>query len=301
MKRVLVLGGGGAKGISHLAALKVVEQKTGRRICDMFDLIYGTSIGSIAGTLAASGELSMSEAFNVVYDTMQDVFHKRPFSMFRRAKYDRKPVRDAFSRFIPVETPLSAMKTKLAITSVSAVDKSTHFFKSWEKKDGQLRAIDAVERSYAAPVYFGPVFDKDNAQVWLDGGTGGENLPVDFALRETWRLGWKDEPTYFLVLGTGFYHEQSNYAALVQSYSKLSQILTFMDPLDGGLSRYQQQEVQTGLLRDWCEASGPMTIMQYLNKSISEQADAMDNVSKMPEYEQMGYEFGDAVMINMLK
>jgi NTE family protein len=46
----LVLSGGGAKGLAHIGALKVIEE-SGVRI----DYIGGTSIGAIIGALYASG------------------------------------------------------------------------------------------------------------------------------------------------------------------------------------------------------------------------------------------------------
>ena len=46
----LALGGGGAKGAVHLGALRAFEEENIR-----FDMIAGTSIGSIVGALYAKG------------------------------------------------------------------------------------------------------------------------------------------------------------------------------------------------------------------------------------------------------
>ena len=50
LKVGLVLSGGGAKGMAHIGALKVIEE-AGVRI----DYIGGTSMGAIVGALYASG------------------------------------------------------------------------------------------------------------------------------------------------------------------------------------------------------------------------------------------------------
>src|SRR5690554_1439207 len=50
LKVGLVLSGGGAKGLAHIGALKVIEE-SGVRI----DYIGGTSMGAIIGALYASG------------------------------------------------------------------------------------------------------------------------------------------------------------------------------------------------------------------------------------------------------
>ena len=53
LKVGLVLSGGGAKGMAHIGALKVIEE-AGIRI----DYIGGTSMGAIVGALYASGYTS---------------------------------------------------------------------------------------------------------------------------------------------------------------------------------------------------------------------------------------------------
>ena len=45
--RVLVLDGGGIKGLLQLEILRQIEESTGRRITEIFDWIVGTSIGGI--------------------------------------------------------------------------------------------------------------------------------------------------------------------------------------------------------------------------------------------------------------
>jgi patatin-like phospholipase/acyl hydrolase len=53
--RILSLDGGGAKGFYTLGVLKEVEAKLGRKICEGFDLIFGTSTGAIIAALLALG------------------------------------------------------------------------------------------------------------------------------------------------------------------------------------------------------------------------------------------------------
>jgi patatin-like phospholipase/acyl hydrolase len=52
---VLSLDGGGSKGFYTLGVLHELEAMLGCRLCERFDLIYGTSTGSIIGTLLALG------------------------------------------------------------------------------------------------------------------------------------------------------------------------------------------------------------------------------------------------------
>lgn len=54
--RILSLDGGGAKGFYTLGALKEIEALVGCRLYEKFDLIYGTSTGSIIAALIALGK-----------------------------------------------------------------------------------------------------------------------------------------------------------------------------------------------------------------------------------------------------
>jgi predicted acylesterase/phospholipase RssA len=53
--RVLSLDGGGAKGFYTLGVLKEIEGLTGRKLCESFDLVFGTSTGAIIAALVGLG------------------------------------------------------------------------------------------------------------------------------------------------------------------------------------------------------------------------------------------------------
>lgn len=63
--KILSLDGGGAKGFYTLGVLQEVEAAVGKPLCEVFDLIYGTSTGSIIGTLLATG--NKVEAIHALY------------------------------------------------------------------------------------------------------------------------------------------------------------------------------------------------------------------------------------------
>jgi len=53
--RILSLDGGGAKGFYSLGVLREIEGLVGCRLCEKFDLIFGTSTGAIIAALLALG------------------------------------------------------------------------------------------------------------------------------------------------------------------------------------------------------------------------------------------------------
>ena len=52
---ILVLDGGGSKGVYTIGVLKELELRLGSPLCEHFDLIFGTSTGSIIAALIALG------------------------------------------------------------------------------------------------------------------------------------------------------------------------------------------------------------------------------------------------------
>lgn len=53
--RILSLDGGGAKGFYTLGVLHEIEAMVGKPLCEQFDIIFGTSTGSIIASLLAIG------------------------------------------------------------------------------------------------------------------------------------------------------------------------------------------------------------------------------------------------------
>ena len=54
--RILCIDGGGAKGFYSLGVLREIEAMLPRPLHESFDLIYGTSTGSIIGALVSLGK-----------------------------------------------------------------------------------------------------------------------------------------------------------------------------------------------------------------------------------------------------
>src|SRR4051794_12765751 len=88
--RVLALDGGGSKGVYTLGVLKEVEAMAPVPLHKWFDLIYGTSTGSIIGTLLACGkpvDYIQEMYFQLIPDIMgQSTAGGRTKALIRHAK-----------------------------------------------------------------------------------------------------------------------------------------------------------------------------------------------------------------------
>lgn len=281
MKRILVLPGGGAKGYLQLNVLAHLEKRLNKKIADHYDLIVGTSVGGITGAVLASGRLYASEFFQDFGPICKKTFSKNYFLRppLVRPIYSRNHITD-YSNSLFGDSLMNSLKTKLILTSVSELDERTHFFKSWESKDGREPIKDVVLRTFAAPYFFGHVVDDENRDVWMDGATGINNDATDFAYTEAWRQGW----TQFeiTVIGTGNSQVKTNKFEDCKNSSQISQILKFISPLEGGLARTQFSEQQVTRYRQLVNNNFKYN---YVNVELPESLDKMDYVEDLSKYD----------------
>src|SRR5210317_866971 len=94
----LVLSGGGAKGLAHIGALKVIEE-SGVRI----DYIGGTSMGAVIGALYASGYTAtqLDSIFRTLdFNTLiQDEIPRRAKTYFERDQTEKYALTLPFDKF----------------------------------------------------------------------------------------------------------------------------------------------------------------------------------------------------------
>ena len=188
MKKVLVLSGGGALGIMQLKALSELEKVSGKSIHEIYDMIVGTSVGAINGGILATG-MSATDFLDIFYESIDDIFDRRFFAIpFIIPLYSRENFTNLYKKvFGSLDYKMSDLKTKFMCTSVNRVGKKTEYFKSW-KSDETL--FECIQRSFAAPYYFGQLVDNKNKSIWFDGGVGTANLPLDIAFTECVKLQW---------------------------------------------------------------------------------------------------------------
>lgn len=193
-KTALVLSGGGAWGISHIGAIKVIEE-----IGIPIDIVVGTSMGSILGGLYATG-YSADELISIIESTdWLDIFNEVPrteympyLTLMDSARYaahvnfDRsgfslpgalltgeKILRFLDTYLIGVPSPVSFDKLKRAFRAV-ATDLGTGERVVFSR--GSLP--DAMRASMSIPGVFTPWLIED--RYCIDGGVV-DNLPINLA------------------------------------------------------------------------------------------------------------------------
>jgi len=192
LKVGLVLSGGGAKGLAHIGALKVIEN-SGVQI----DYIAGTSMGAIVGALYASGysadELLVLFKQANFDELIRDDFQRKNKSSFERKDSDKHMVTLPFNNF--------------KLTFPSAISKGQNVYNFYAKLLDHVKGVndfsklpipflcvatdaetgkqvildkgylpDAIIASGAIPTLFEPV--NLNGKLLVDGGVSN-NYPID--------------------------------------------------------------------------------------------------------------------------
>ncbi|WP_409561000.1 patatin-like phospholipase family protein [Hyphomicrobium sp. MC8b] len=178
----LALGGGGARGLAHIAMLEAFDELGIKP-----SVIAGTSIGAVYGAAYASGirgrELRehtryiLSQRFGLIRDLF--VRRAQPFSQFLSLFGARNAILDPLAvldMILPndVKETFDQCEIPLKIVASDFYDQEQKVF-----TDGRLRP--AVAASMALPVIFQPVIQEGRALI--DGGLTNP-LPFDLLLPE---------------------------------------------------------------------------------------------------------------------
>lgn len=205
-KRILALDGGGIRGALTLGYLQKIEDilreqngnDPGFRLCDYFDLIGGTSTGSIIASCLAIG-MKVEDITNMYFDLGGKIFAKKynwwnvfQFKEMIHAGYDEKPLEQELQKvFGDITLGSDAIKTGLCVVAKRADTNSVWPLvnhpggKYYGTADGMNKDIllwKAVRASSAAPSYFVPqvieVGGGMSSAAFVDGGVSMANNPA---------------------------------------------------------------------------------------------------------------------------
>lgn len=248
---VLVIEGGGAKMPYETAQIEHIERTTNRKITDLVDLAVTTSAGSVIMSCLSLG-LSCGDFNRILLgrrgdsDRRTDAVIKRMFTkrgFLKVPLYSRESFIDEHARRFGGGSALGDSLVPFICTSVDECDGRTHFFKSWEAKDGDLGMAEAACRSFAAMWYFGEIPDANTRRLWTDGGVGIFNLPLTKAYVQARANGWLDEGhhTHILAICSGYSRYTVGFGDYMRKRTGLFKAFKglkfFVNPGEGGGAR----------------------------------------------------------------
>lgn len=195
--KILSIDGGGTRGLFPATILKKLEDESGKKITELFDVIIGSATGGIIAAAIAAG-LPIADIQNIYLEEAGELLPKsfrRQFLLLNpltllRAKYTNKGLYKALERHIGAtktmqdvynqfgEKPvflIPALNLNPYLTATDIPGFKPVVFSSVSKRDGHEKLIDIAMRTSAAAV---------NLPIYQQYGEGGNyaNDPCAFGL-----------------------------------------------------------------------------------------------------------------------
>ncbi len=210
MFKILCIDGGGIRGIYPAYILHRIEEEYKIKINKFFDMVIGTSTGSIIAG-AISIDYSLKDIVRIFEEKSSDIFRKRLFSFcgIVKSQYDKTVLQKILELTLGSKT-LSETKIRLVIPATDIRNGNVHVFKSNYLsefvRDKNIKISDAILASCSAPTYFDPQKVGDAMYNLVDGGLWANN-PSMVALTEAiGKLCYDKNDVKILSIGTGFNH-----------------------------------------------------------------------------------------------
>lgn len=203
--RILTIDGGGIRGVYPAHILHRIKEEFGISFFEYFDLIVGTSTGSIIAA-ALSIDYPISKIAKLYKEKGEEIFRKNKFGAFGflTAKYNNhsliKELKAAFG-----DKTLSDTSTRLMIPATDIGNGQVYVFKSNYLdefvRDKNTKILDAVLASCSAPAFFKPYIVKE--YLLADGGLWANNPSLAALIETAGKLNGSMKDIKMLSIGTG--------------------------------------------------------------------------------------------------
>lgn len=218
--RILAIWGGGIYGIIPAVALAELEKRSGKPISELFDVIVGTSTGSIVAILLTFPDATGKAKFTA--QQVVDFYNNDAGKMFYSPWYNRiltlngllgpkyvTQERDALLKAELGEVRFAQLLTNVAIPSYDFVREQPVIFYNWTKADGDndkenFMVRDLLGGAISPPAYFAPnsIHNLKNQKYALADAAIFMNAPALLAL-QTAINNYPNREYVLVTLGTG--------------------------------------------------------------------------------------------------
>jgi len=223
---ILVLDGGGSKGVYTLGVLKELELKMGSPLCEHFGLIFGTSTGSIIAALIALGH-SINE-IEELYLTLI------PKIMGQKSKAQKSAAMEEQAQKIFGDKKFDSFKTNIGIVALNYETQRPLIFKTnIEQAHGMKQSFKAgfnctIETAVRCSCAAYPFFSKMKIKIdnhgeieVVDGGFIANN-PTLYSMVDAYKaLGYEESNIHLLNVGVGHYIEKTSglYSRILKKFN----------------------------------------------------------------------------------
>jgi patatin-like phospholipase/acyl hydrolase len=307
-KRILSIDGGGMRGIVSAILLQSLEEMLQKysknpkaRIGDYFDLVAGTSTGSILTVLylypneRGESKFTAQEVTQAYIDYGNYIFKRQFFYPFWGAKYTNKYLEEMLLEYFHEDT-LGNLRKPCLLTSYDITQRKAVFFNSVTGRADQQRNYmlkDAILASTAAPTFFPPTCKKERKSCYgclVDGGVVANN-PALCALIEALKLPDCKRVNQIVTVSVGNAKNTKSYSYQKAKFWGLFQwALPMFDILMDG----SEQTVDYQLRRLYKSINQPQDYMRFV-LNTDETVPKMDDCSSeaVKRFQDFGHRLAD--------
>lgn len=198
--RILSIDGGGMRGVFISYALKQLEEEFNINILDYFDMIIGTSSGSLIASnllLGSSGTEIFDEYFgerNIFFSEkkkIQDLLKSTFYSQYHanileeeiKRKFKDMSIDDLYKKSHKKDFAFCSSNFTMSRPLIYSPSK----FECMDGVKSDATVFEALRSSVAAPLFFDPYIDKKTKDILIDGGLWANNpsmVGVNIAIKK---------------------------------------------------------------------------------------------------------------------
>ena len=204
--RILSIDGGGIRGIYPACILWHMEKRLEIDLFKTFDMIAGTSTGSIIAAGIAV-EMSPADIVKMYKEYGAKIFMKKRnflYSVMCDSRYEAQYLDDVLSDVFH-DMRLGSIKKPLLIPATDISNGCVHVLKSGYSddftRDTDVLVKDAILASCSAPIYFDP--HKLDDYLLADGGLWANNPALAAVIEAQKHFGIDQNDIQILSIGTG--------------------------------------------------------------------------------------------------
>lgn len=237
--RVLAIAGGGIRGIIPARILQAIEEQTGKRISELFDMVCGTSTGGIlSAALTKPDPLKAVDCLNLYLRRGPEIFNASWWQRIKGLgnnigpKYDgaglQKVLADTFGG-----TTLEQAIVPTFLTAYAIEKRAPIFFKSWVGITGGRLLSAVCQATSAGPTYFPPACV--SGDWYWDGGVVNNNPALSGVIEACMKYQVHTKDCLVLSLGTGVNQQPIDHVKAM-SWGNLQVIQPLLGVLMDGVS-----------------------------------------------------------------
>jgi hypothetical protein len=281
MRKILAIDGGGIRGLIPSVILASIEQRTGKPIASLFDLIAGTSTGGIIALALACPDpairtqplFSAAKVRDLYLENGSRIFPRSLWRFVTNTLANELYPNSGIEGFLKEQFGDATLGSLLVDVAIPSYDIERRKPKVFTRSDSEDKVWAVARATSAAPTYFEPArIEREGRRTYealIDGGVYANN-PSAYAVVKA-KCIWPEEDDFaILSLGTGSMTRPIHYDEAI-NWGKIGWLTPIL---------HIALSASADAAHDQIQALFPTGRYLRLNRELSLGNDDIDDVSK---------------------